>query len=304
MLRGGGKDIDGNLVFADVAVNADEMRQLPLAVHDGRNRKRRVEQGEVMRRGLGCDAKAIGFCGPHEIHTARRGQMQKVNRRAGEPRQLNITKDHQFFGYRWPSGHAQTRTAPTFMHHRTLGKAADFAVLGQHDVETLRVFEGPTHEQRILNPVAVVGENPNAGRGQLGHRRQHLAFATHGDAAAGKHFAQTSLDSEAANKVDHSDAVVWRLGVWHSDNGGETATGRCSRARFHRFCLLAPGLAKMHVQVNKTRTDHAVGSVELVVTVQIGTNLGDSAVLHQYIGPLLATLVEHSTALDDNRPAH
>ena len=49
------------------------------------------------------------------------------------------------------------------------------AVLGQRDPEPLGVVEGPAHERAVLDAGAVVGEERDAERGQLGQGRQRLA---------------------------------------------------------------------------------------------------------------------------------
>ena len=53
--------------------------------------------------------------------------------------------------------------------------AVVLAVLGQGDAEAAGVLEGPAHEAVVLHAGAVVGEEPHAERGHLGHRRQPLA---------------------------------------------------------------------------------------------------------------------------------
>ena len=56
--------------------------------------------------------------------------------------------------------------------------AADLAVLGEHDVEPERVLHRPAHQQRVLHAVAVVGEQVDPGRDELGERRQLLPRPT------------------------------------------------------------------------------------------------------------------------------
>ena len=63
------------------------------------------------------------------------------------------------------------------------GESLVLAVLCESHSEWLRVGEGPSHHRRVLHPHAVVGEQSNAERRHLGHRRERLAAAPHGDRA-------------------------------------------------------------------------------------------------------------------------
>ena len=92
--------------------------------------------------------------------------------------------------------------------------AGDLAVLGERDVEAERVLERPAHQQRVLHAVAVVGEDPHAGRGELGERRERLAGRPTVMQPAGQHVAQPGPLALAADELDHARA--------------SPAAGRCS----------------------------------------------------------------------------
>ena len=72
-------------------------------------------------------------------------------------------------------GSPNVGAALALVHDGTLGEPLHLAVLRQHDAEVGGVLERTTHQQRVLDAVAVVGEQVDTGRGQLGQRRELLA---------------------------------------------------------------------------------------------------------------------------------
>ncbi len=102
--------------------------------------------------------------------------------------------DHQLLGDARPAREAEPAAALALVHDRALGEAGDLAVLGERDAETERVLERPTHQQRVLHAVAVVGEQRDTGGRQLGERRQLLAEATDRDAARRGDLAEAGGD--------------------------------------------------------------------------------------------------------------
>ena len=210
-----------------------------------------VGEAEVVRCGLGGDRQAVGLGRPDQLDTLGRRQVQEVHPDAGEPHQLDVAVDHQLLGDRRPAGQAEPAAARPFVHHRALGEPFDLAVLGERDPEPVGVLEGPAHQQRVLHAVAVVGEDPHAGVGELGERGQLLTAAADGDRAGRQDLAEPGSLALAAHEVDDLDAVLGRVGVRHRDDRGESAERSGPAAGLDRLGLFRARLAQVHVQVDE-----------------------------------------------------
>ncbi|CAB4697539.1 unannotated protein [freshwater metagenome] len=299
----GGDGIDGAVGEALTHRNhVGEFAQRWVHLEDGvEARQQFVGEREVMRCRLGRNEQSFSLGSANEVDALRRRQVQKVNRGAGEPRQFDIAKHHQFFGYRWPSGNTKARATAALVHHGTLGEAAHFAVLREQNAEALCILKGPAHEQRILHACAVVGEDMHASSSEFGHWGEHLASAADGDATAGQHFAQPGMLAEAAHHLYHRNAVVRRLGVRHRNDCGEATQRRSTRTSFDSLGFFAARLTQVHVQIDKTWADHAAAGVEHSIASERRPNLGDDTALDTNIANLLTALVENCAALDNDR---
>ena len=105
-----------------------------------------VGEREVMRRGLRRDGQALRLRLPHELHRARRAQVEEVHRGSGQSHELDVTEQHQLLGERRPARQPQPAAARTLVHHRSLGERRHLAVLRQHHTERLRVLERAPHQ--------------------------------------------------------------------------------------------------------------------------------------------------------------
>ena len=148
------------------------------------------------------------------------------------------------------------------MHHRAVREGRDLAVLGESDVEVACVFEGPSHQLRILHSRAVVGEQSNTGVAQFAEGREVLPCASDGDAPRRHHLAESSPTALFPNEVDHDARVVRRFGVGHGHHGGEPTECCGPRAGLDGLGLLATGFAQVNVQVDQPGGDDASGGVE------------------------------------------
>ena len=97
----GGDGIDGAVGEAlTYRKNVGEFAQGWVHLEDGvEARQQFVGQREVMRRRLGGNEQSFGLRSTNEVDTLCRRQVQEVNRGASEPRQLDIAKHHELFGY-------------------------------------------------------------------------------------------------------------------------------------------------------------------------------------------------------------
>ena len=166
-------------------------------------------------------------------------------------------------------GHAELAAAAALVHHRPLGEPGDLAVLGEHDVEPERVLQRPAHQQRVLHAVAVVGEEPHAGGGQLGERgerpRRARPTVMHPAGSTSHSPARLAL---GAHELDHARRVLRRVGVRHRHDRGEPAERGGPAAGLDRLGLLVAGLAQVGVEVDEARRDDAAAGVEHVVAVE------------------------------------
>ncbi len=232
----------------------------------------------MVRSGLGGDRQAVGLRCPDQFDTLGRRQVQEVHPDAGESHQLDVAVEHQFLGDRRPAGQAEPAAARSFVHHGALGEPFDLAVLGQGDPEPIGVLEGPTHQERVLHAVAVVGEDPHAGVSEFGERRQLRAGTADGDRPGGQDLAESCSLALAAHEVDDLDTVLRRVGVGHRDDRGEPPERGGPAAGLDRLGLLAPGLAQVHVQVDEPGRHDQSGRIDHVVAVagrQLGGDLDD-----------------------------
>ena len=71
----------------------------------------------------------------------------------------------------WP-GMPSRADHGALVHRPARGQHVVLAVLGQRDAEAPGVLERPAHQPGVLHAAAVVGEEPHAELGQLGHGRE------------------------------------------------------------------------------------------------------------------------------------
>ncbi len=134
----------------------------------------------VWRR-LGRDRQPVGLGPTYQFDAPGRREVQEVHRHTGEPHQFDVAVQHQFLGDRRPSRQAEAAATVTLVHHRARREALDLAVLRQRDAEPVGILQRSTHQQRILHPVAVVGEQRHTGARELGERGEGLPRPADGD---------------------------------------------------------------------------------------------------------------------------
>ena len=232
-----------------------------------------------------------------------------MHRRASEPRERDVAHHHQLLGLGGLTGDAETARPLPLVHVPAGGEGFVLAVLGERDAEPARVLEGAAHQRRVLHAAPVVGEQANAERRHLGHRRQAIALPADGDRASNVHVAQARLLPEIEDLVHHRGAIDRRLGVRHRDDGREASERRRSRTALDRLGLFAAGLAQVRVEIDQPRGDDAPRRVERdacrvtasEVVTQVFADRGDAAVLaDQHVGAATAGLVDDPAALDDD----
>ncbi len=195
--------------------------------------------------------------------------------------------DHQLLGEGGPSWHAELAAALPFVHHGTAGEGADFAVLGEDDVESAGVLHRPAHQQRVLYAGPVVGEQADAGIGELTERGELLTTATDRDAPAGIDVAEPGSDPCVTNELDDAASVGRRLGVGHRHHGRVAAEGGRAAARPDRLGILATRFPQMGVEVDEAGGDDAVRGIEhcgRVIASHVVSNHRDVVAVDQHVG--------------------
>ncbi len=163
-----------------------------------------------------------------------------------------------------PVSPSRADTTPS-LHLGTDGQPRLLGVLGDHPVEGLDVLEGPAHQQRIGDAVAVVGEDPDVGRG-CGHGTQFgqlLALSADGDRADGVHVDQSGLRRRAGKPARPRRRCRRSGRCWASRRPP------CShpellprRSGGHRLRVLPAGLAQVGVQVDQSGQHDQAGTVD------------------------------------------
>ena len=253
-----------------------------------------------MRRRFGGHRQSLGLGPPDQLDRAGRGEVQEVHRRPGQAHQGQIPGDHRLLGGGRDAGHAEPARPLALVHGTPGGQGLVLAVLGQGDAESAGVVEGPAHEGPVLNPGPVVGEQPYAEGGQLGHRGQPHAEAPHGDGPGHQHLGRR-LATELEHLSGRARVVDGRLGVGHGHHRRETTEGGRPGARLDGLGLLAPGLAQVGVQVHQPGGHQAPPGVEdrrPRGQRQVGAHLDDGAGLDPDVGPAGTADVDHRAAAD------
>ncbi len=168
------------------------------------------------------------------------------------------------------------------VHLGALGQPGLLRVLGDDTVEGLHVLQRAAHHHRVVDALAVVGEDPDAGRGlvhgaELG---ELLALQADGDGADRLDVAVAGLLAQPPDLLDHTGGVGHREGVGHRVDGGEAALGGGAGAGEDGLGVLTAGLAQVGVQVDQAGQDDQPGGVDLDVRrgVQGGADRRDRTV--------------------------
>lgn len=168
-------------------------------------------------------------------------------------REQYVAGDDRLLGDGGPAAETELGRDDALVHLGALGEAGLLGVLGDDTAERLHVLQGASHDHRVVDALAVVGEDLHSGGGvvhgsELG---ELLALQADGDGADGLHVAVAGLLAEPPDLLDDTRGVGDREGVGHGVNCGEAADGRGPGAGEHRLGVLAAGLAQVRVQVDE-----------------------------------------------------
>ena len=181
------------------------------------------------------------------------GHVADVQPRADVRGEQAVAGDDRLLGDRRPAAQAEAAGELALVHLRVLGQPRLLGVLGDDAVERLDVLQRATHQHRVGDALAVVGEDPDPGGG-VGHRTElgePLAAEPDGDRADREDVAVPGLAAQPPHLLDDTGGVGDRVGVGHRVHRGEAAERRGLGAGLDGLGVLAAGLAQVGVQVDQ-----------------------------------------------------
>ena len=200
----------------------------------------------------------------------------------------HVAGDDRLLGDRRPALQPEHAGELALVHLGALGQPRLLRVLGDDAAERLDVLQGPAHQHRVGDALAVVGEDPHPG-GAVGHRAElgePLPAQPDGDRPDRPHVAVPGLATEPPDLLDDPCGVGDRVGVGHRVHRGEAAERGGRGAGVDRLGVLPAGLAQVGVQVDQPgQRDQPVGVDDLGAgPVQARPDLADHTVLEHQVG--------------------
>lgn len=158
--------------------------------------------------------------------------MADVHARADVGGEQHVPGDDRLLGDGGPAAETEFGGDDALVHLGALGEPGLLGVLGDDAVERLHVLQGAAHDHRVVDALAVVGEDPDVRR-RFVHRAQFgevLALQADGDGADGLHVAVAGLLAEPPDLLDHAGWCRRRGRCW------PWRARRCSRPRRRHGC--------------------------------------------------------------------
>ncbi len=180
----------------------------------------------------------------------------------------------------------QRRGVKAFVRHAVALERLLLAVLDDRQIEHAGVLERAPHQHRRRHRMPVVGQRDAAGLLQLGDVGELLALLAARDRADRIDAGQVRLGGLRQDVAGDAGVVVHRAGVRHAGHRGEAAGDRRGGAGRHRFLVLLPRLAQVHVHVDQPgHDDQPARHVDdrRAVHRQIAPDAGDAIAVNQQI---------------------
>jgi hypothetical protein len=154
---------------------------------------------QVVRRDLGGHVDALGLGPAQDLDGAGGRGVGDVHAGAGVAGQHDVARHDDLLGDARPAGQPETaRELPLVAARGGAGQRGVLGVLGDDAAECLDVLQGATHDPRVMDALAVVGEDPDAGA-RPGHQAELgelLAGEPAGDGTDRLHVDQPGLAAE------------------------------------------------------------------------------------------------------------
>jgi hypothetical protein len=215
----------------------------------------------------------------------------------------HVAGDDRLFRHRGPAAHPEDTRHGAFVHLGVLGEPWLLGVLGHDTVEGLDVLQCASHEHRVGDAYAVVGEHPDPCR-RVRHRAelgQALTCQSDRDRSDRSDVDVAGSLPEVEHLLDDTGRVGDRVGVGHRVDRGEATECSGAGAGRHGLGVLAAGLTQVGVQVDQAgQGDEPVG-VDGHRILGRRTGVGDHPVLEDQVLRLTA---EDTSALDHIGRAH
>ena len=195
----------------------------------------------------------------HRLDRRPGAHVRDVNVAAGHLREQDVASRGNRFRDAGNAGQAQRCRHRAFVRAAVAFQRLIFAVLDHRHVEHARVLERAAREDRRRHRQPVIGHRHAAGLFQFGDVGELFALLSPRHRANWIHARQSGFRGLLQDQLRHAGVVVDRLGVRHARHGGEAACHRRRGARRHRFLVLLPRLAQVHVHVDESRAHHKAG---------------------------------------------
>ena len=141
------------------------------------------------------------------------------------------------------------------MRRSTPGHAVILGVLSQQYIHTLGVFQGATHQLRVLDALAIIGEHADLGI-RAGHHAKlgkGLALQALGNRAHWVDVAKRQGLGFSPHGFRDDRLIGHRVCIGHSKHGGETTLSGSLGTGLDGFGVLTAGLAQVHVHIHEPR---------------------------------------------------
>ena len=246
---------------ATSAATCSSVRSGGLTLNAGSKSRQAVVQGEVVRGGLAGDGEPSATGVGDEPDRGGRGEVQEVQRGAGELDEPEVARDDRRLGELGLAAKAELGGPRALVHHAARRDRGVLAVLRAGRPRARAAYSSAlrmrspsgTHAPSSVNSVT-----PSAAISAIGAR--DAPAAAEGDRTGDRDVAG---GPRRLKHVRHDRGrVAGGLGVGHGDDGRVAAERAGPRARLDRLGLLSAGLAQVRVQVDEPGPDRAARRVE------------------------------------------
>ena len=158
------------------------------------------------------------------------------------------------------------------------------SMLRDHAAACRQIVHRLTEQPCVCNDVAVIREDPHAGRPEFVEMRQLLADAALGDCSDRQHLNQPDLCAPGRDKPGYMTRVCGGIGVRHREDGGVSPGRRGSRAGLDIFLPLLARLTEVGMEIDEPRPNPGSFAVDRVAALEVGADLSDEPVTNPDVG--------------------
>ena len=259
-----------------------------------------------MRRHLAGHAQPPLSAPPHQIERTSRREVGDVVTPPHILQQQEVTGHHHVLRRPRNSVQPQSRRDRTLVHHPGAAQIGVLGVLDHRNIVMLSVHQRPAHELRVHHRQTVVRDPPGSRPDHLSDPSQGLALETSTDRSDRIDASEATATRFTDDVLGHRAVVVYRIGIRHAGDRGESTRRRTSGSRPDRLFVLLTRLTQVDVDVDQPRGDHQAGGVDHLgsLRLQAGLHGGHCSVFDQDVEePVdLPRRIHHSPPMD--QPPH